>query len=177
MESLTYRYILISENATAPTPFRHQDLHILILEAPIEYPIRFKHSATLPAPKLQMFAQSSPQNVFSLITAMSCLQCLSVAACFPLLWPKATQGKKVFMWPILASHNTSLRAGRSGSQGRSLKKKPWDEHCMLFTTRFPTQPGSTVYGWCHPQRAEPPHIHHQSRQFSHRHSHILISSS
>lgn len=177
MESLTYRYILISENAIAPTPFGHQDLHILILEPPIEHPMRFKHSATLPAPKLQMFAQSSPQNVFRVITARPCLQCLSVAACFPLLWPKAAQGKEAFLWPILARHNASPRADRSGTQGRSLKKTPWDKHCMQLAARFPPQPGPTAYGWCHPRRAEPPHIHHQSRQFSPRHSHRSISSS
>lgn len=123
MESLTYRYILISENAIAPTPFRHQDLHILILKAPIEHPMRFKHSATLPAPKLQMLAQSSPQNVYSFITAMPCLQCLFRCSLLSFAMTQSNSGQG----SVPVTYTCTLQCITGGRQVRNSRQKLEEE--------------------------------------------------
>lgn len=140
MESLTYRYILISEKAIAPTPFRHQDLHILILKTPIEHPIRFKHSAILPAPKLQMFAQSLNCVQFNHSHAMLTVS-FPLRLAFLCYDPKQLRARSVHVtYTCMSQYVTEgqqVRNSRQELEEETMGRTLHAAHCQIsYTARF-----------------------------------------
>lgn len=86
--------------------------------------MRFKHSATLPAPKLQMLAQSFPQNVFGLITAMPCLQCLFRCSLLSFAMTQSNSGQG----SVPVTYICTLQCITGGQAGQELKGEAWRRH-------------------------------------------------